>query len=146
MAWVSPPIRYTGDLITAAIWNQDIRANARYLKGMDGAVDIENIIAMTAIRPDRQAWTPGGLATAGIVGCDTSAAAVWVTLPTAWATAAGTVVIVQDETGNAATHNITVASEGGETINGSLTFLINTSYGAAMFYSNGSNWLVCGVA
>ena len=37
MAWVDPPIRATGDDITAAIWNQDVKDNSQYLKDeLDG--------------------------------------------------------------------------------------------------------------
>jgi len=39
MAWTTPTIRSTGDLITASIWNTDIVDNLAYLKGEAG-VDI----------------------------------------------------------------------------------------------------------
>lgn len=42
MAWTTPTQRNTGDLITASIWNTDIKDNLRYLKGMDGQVTIED--------------------------------------------------------------------------------------------------------
>lgn len=42
MAWSTPAVRATGDLITAAIWNQDVKDNTRYLKGLDGKVTIQN--------------------------------------------------------------------------------------------------------
>ena len=32
MAWVSPSVRATGDLITASIWNVDLKDNLLYLK------------------------------------------------------------------------------------------------------------------
>lgn len=41
-SWVTPPTRATGDVITAAIWNQDVRDNPRFLKGLDGAVQFSD--------------------------------------------------------------------------------------------------------
>ena len=34
MAWVTPVVRATGDIITAAIWNQDVVGNPNYLYKM----------------------------------------------------------------------------------------------------------------
>lgn len=45
MAWISPTTRSTGDAITAAIWNQDIKTNT------DAAFPLAPDIAWTA-------WTP----------------------------------------------------------------------------------------
>lgn len=42
MSWTTPAVRSTGDLVTASIWNTDIKDNLRYLKGMDGQVTIED--------------------------------------------------------------------------------------------------------
>ena len=47
MAWTTPPVRATGDLITAAIWNQDVKDNTRYLKGLDGSITLENNLLFT---------------------------------------------------------------------------------------------------
>lgn len=51
----------------------------------------------------------------------------------------GFVAIVKDESGGAAANNITITTEGSETINGSATATINTNYGAVRLYSNGTN-------
>jgi hypothetical protein len=67
------------------------------------------------------------------------AGVVTVTLPTAQLRA-GRVYTVKDESGAAATNNITVATEGSETIDGSPTNVISDDYGAKHYYSNGSNW------
>lgn len=48
MAWTTPSVRSTGDLITASIWNTDLKDNLRYLKGMDGQVTIEDDIIPNA--------------------------------------------------------------------------------------------------
>jgi hypothetical protein len=42
MAWTTPTQRNTGDLITASIWNTDLKDNLRYLKGKDGQVTLED--------------------------------------------------------------------------------------------------------
>lgn len=37
MSWADPAARQTGDLVTAAIWNQDVVANTAYLHAEDDA-------------------------------------------------------------------------------------------------------------
>lgn len=51
----------------------------------------------------------------------------------------GFVVIVKDESGGAAANNITITTQGSETIDGSATATINTNYGEVRLYSNGTN-------
>lgn len=63
------------------------------------------------------------------------------TLPTAQ-TVSGRAIEIIDAGGNAATNNITIDTEGSETINGSATLVINTDYGAYGLYSDGSNWFI----
>jgi hypothetical protein len=67
------------------------------------------------------------------------AGAVTITLPTAQLRK-GRVYTVKDESGAAATNNITVATEGSETIDGSATDVISDNYGSKTYYSDGSNW------
>ena len=64
------------------------------------------------------------------------AGAVSVTLP---ANTAGRLIRVKDESGNASTQNITVSPASG-TIDGAATYVINTNYGKATFFGNGTNW------
>lgn len=52
----------------------------------------------------------------------------------------GTVFIVKDISGAAATNNITVTATGGALIDGSSTALINTNYGSLTFIFNGTQW------
>lgn len=73
-----------------------------------------------------------------ILGCDPTSNAITVTLPDV--TWAAQVYIVKDETGHAAAHNITVATSGGQTIDGASSVTISTNYGVVRVYSNGSNW------
>lgn len=67
------------------------------------------------------------------------AGTVTVTLPTA-EVRPGRIYTVEDESGAAASNNITVATEGSETIDGSATDVISTNYGSKTYYSDGSNW------
>jgi hypothetical protein len=61
------------------------------------------------------------------------------TLPTAVGNAE-LVFIFKDETGNAATHNITVDGNASETIDGAATKVISANYGTFRIYSDGANW------
>lgn len=71
----------------------------------------------------------------------TATAAVAVTLPTAQSTAGRTITLV-DTGGNGGTNNITVLTEGAETINGEANLVINTDYGKAVLQSDGTDWFV----
>ena len=48
MAWSTPTTRATGYIVTAANWNEFVN-DLRYLKGLDGAVAIENALTLTQI-------------------------------------------------------------------------------------------------
>jgi len=74
-----------------------------------------------------------------LIGVDTSSSAVTVTIPTALLEK-GRLVIINDEGGNAATNNITIATGGSETIDGSATATISTNNATLALYSDGSNW------
>ena len=76
-----------------------------------------------------------------IIGVTDTSVARTVTLQTATLTA-GRVVIVKDESGLAGTNNITVATQGAETIDGAATVVISTNYGVVRLYSNGTNWFI----
>ena len=69
------------------------------------------------------------------------AGAVTVTLPTA-EVRRGRVYTVKDESGAASSNNITVATEGSETIDGSATDVINVNYESKSYYSDGTNWFI----
>jgi hypothetical protein len=68
---------------------------------------------------------------------DTTAART-ITLPSAASTPAGQMFVVSDESGGAATNNITVTRAGTDTIEGVTTKVINTNYGSIRLYSDGS--------
>ena len=69
------------------------------------------------------------------------AGVVTVTLPTA-EVRPGRIYTVKDEPGAASTNNITVATDGSETIDGSATKVMATDCEARSFYSDGSNWFI----
>lgn len=60
-----------------------------------------------------------------------------VTLPAA---VAGQQIVVKDESGSAATDNITIATPGSENIDGAATATISANYGVLRLYSDGTDW------
>ena len=48
MAWTTPRTWVTGEVVTAALMNTHVRDNTRYLKGLEGAVTIEDDINIGA--------------------------------------------------------------------------------------------------
>ena len=67
------------------------------------------------------------------------AGTVTITLPTAQLRS-GRIYTIKDESGAASANNITIATEGAETIDGSATDTISEDYGAKAYYSDGTNW------
>jgi len=49
-------------------------------------------------------------------------------------------ITINDESGAAGTNNITIATEGSETIDGASTATISSNYGSVSVYCNGTNW------
>lgn len=54
----------------------------------------------------------------------------------------GRLIVVKDAGGNAAANNITITTEGAQTIDGAATYVINANYGKVTLYCDGSNWFV----
>jgi hypothetical protein len=74
-----------------------------------------------------------------IIGVTNTSAARTITLATA-DVVPGRVIIIKDETGGAAANNITVNTQGGQTIDGVSTVTITANYGVLRVYSDGNNW------
>jgi hypothetical protein len=75
-----------------------------------------------------------------LVAVTNTAAPRTVTLPSAITMGDGKVFIIKDESGGAAANNITINPQGGQTINGAASIIINTNHGFVQLYSNGANW------
>lgn len=73
----------------------------------------------------------------------TSTGAVTLTI-TSDAIASGFLLHIKDEGGNAGTNNITIATEGAETIDGQVSITVNADYNKVSLYSNGSNVFIQG--
>ena len=65
-----------------------------------------------------------------------------ITLPAAATAGEGRQYIIKDESGGAATDNITIDGNGAETIDGATTVAINQNYGAVSLYCTGSAWMI----
>lgn len=76
------------------------------------------------------------------IGVDTSSAAKTVNLPAAATAGQGFVLVIKDESGNAATRNITIDANASELIDGALTQVINTNYGSVSLMCSGSAWFI----
>ena len=63
------------------------------------------------------------------------------TLPTAQVVK-GRIVIIKDSGGTAGTNNITIDTEGAETIDGAATAVISSNYTSINLYSDGTNWFI----
>jgi hypothetical protein len=81
------------------------------------------------------------VATAGELVSVNTGGATTVTLPTAVGIA-GQRIRVQDATGTANTHNITIATTSSQTINGTTPAAIATANGGNTYVSNGANWVL----
>lgn len=74
-----------------------------------------------------------------IIGITNTSSARTITLPAA-SSHTKQIYSIKDESGGAATNNITVNVSGGSNIDGSSSYIINTNWGFANFYSSGSQW------
>jgi len=69
----------------------------------------------------------------------TATTPIYIEFPTAL-TNTGRVVKIKDGSGNANTNNITVTTEGAETIDGENSIVVSNNYGFQELYSDGTNW------
>tara|TARA_R110000796_G_scaffold167313_3_gene284195 strand:- start:344 stop:1897 length:1554 start_codon:yes stop_codon:yes gene_type:complete len=71
----------------------------------------------------------------------TTTGAAAITLPTAQAVS-GRTITIKDGGGNASVNNITIDTEGSETIDGATTLIILVDYTSVTLYSDGTNWFI----
>jgi hypothetical protein len=76
------------------------------------------------------------------VGVDSTSNTITLTLPPAATAGTGKTYLIKDEGGQSGVNTITVDGDGTETIDGNLSFPINSPYGAAFLYTDGSNWFI----
>jgi len=74
------------------------------------------------------------------ISIDTGGSGNTTTLPSLASADEGQMYIIKDESGTAGTHNITIATAGSETIDGSSTQTISANYGVLRVYWSGGNY------
>ena len=95
---------------------------------------------------NQQVTTTGTTVTVGINDIfnlgDTTSNVIAYTLPPVADVHTDTVYYIADSGGNANTNNITINTDGAETINGSASYTISSDYGKIGILSNGTNWFI----
>lgn len=71
----------------------------------------------------------------------TTTGVVTITLPTDQTTV-GRILTIKDAGGNASTNNITIATQGSETIDGAASYVISSNYESVTIYTDGTNWFI----
>lgn len=72
----------------------------------------------------------------------TTTGTVAIEIPSTFATGEWHYIWIKDADGNAGTNNITISTEGSETIDGAATAVINSNYSAIGLYTDGTNYFV----
>lgn len=98
----------------------------------NGGLGLKNVVSAVSYT---------ALTTDVIIGITDTTAARTVTLYAASGNA-GKILIVKDQSGAAATNNITIDGNASENIDGALTKAINTNYGSMTLYCDGVNWFI----
>ena len=122
--------KYNGTNLGSISYRWDVKA--RNLSQDGGAVTFSTVYKSTN-------WTTDG--TAYIVAVDSTASSITITLGNT-DLVEGRLLIVKDVGGSAGINHITVTGDGGESIDGSLSYTINTNYGGLSLFSDGSDWFI----
>lgn len=77
-----------------------------------------------------------------LIAVTSTAAPRTITLPDATTLPVAQSFCIVDESGGAATNNITIATVGGQTINGATSFIMDNDYGSVELYTSGTNWFI----
>lgn len=153
--WNGQDISNLGDLIVAAgkaLASGATNGNTLLIKANDttfitlttgttDAMQLEQFTANGDILKNYVKTSAAYQIAAGVhfVGVDTDTAARTITVPSASIAKAGWSCIVKDVDQNAATNNITIATEGAETIDEAATYTVSTNGGSVGLFSDGSN-------
>lgn len=78
-----------------------------------------------------------------VILCDTSSNSITVTIASS-NVQQGRSIIIKDSAGNALSNNITIQTEGSETIDGQSSQTIGSDHGASFMFSDGSDWFIVG--
>lgn len=122
-------------------WAKETLNNADLQTNIDLKADKSTTLS-SVVKPVTAA-TYTLLSTDGILHVTyTATGAVTITIPTAQITATRLPFDIKDAGGNATTNNITIVTEGAETIDGEANAVISTSYNALTLYSDGTNLFI----
>ncbi len=105
---------------------------------LSGTVVVGGGVALAHISKDTNYTTTADNC---IVSVDSTGGAVTITLGSA-SVATGKIVVIKDAGGSANSNNITIDTEGSETIDGSASTSITSDYGVVRLYSDGTNWFI----
>lgn len=87
------------------------------------------------------AGTPYNIAANDFIIAQTAtASAISLVLPAITAGNTGIIYRIKDQSGAANTHNITISTTGGKTIDGAATNVISTAFGKVSIYNDGTQW------
>jgi len=139
---------FAGSVTSHDFWLRTNNKNKVAIKATTGNVGIgtdspNSKLQINGSLAVKRTATAEDYTTAGetIVGVTDTTATRIITLATADCVV-GRLITIKDESGGAGTNNITIATEGSETIDGSSTATISTNYGCIRLYSDGSNWFI----
>lgn len=115
----------TGDVL------EGVNATGEHLANTGRRVAVRNVTTAT--------FTVG--LSRDYVGCNPASNAIALTLPDP-TTCNGKLLTIKDETGNAATNNITLATTNAKNIDGATSYVISTNFGFVQLISNGTRWQI----
>jgi len=136
---------YGIEIVTSGSQNAIAEIYGEVVTDLTDSIDCVNSINKLANGRVVRSSTAASVNSAGeaLIGVTDTSAARTVTLDTD-DVIDGKTIIIKDESGGAATNNITIATEASETIDGASTATISTDYGYIKVYSDGTNWFTIG--
>jgi len=128
-------------LQTAGVTRVEIAASGTAV--VNGQLDFNSSLVVNAIHAQTGTANVITATTSNYyIGVDSTLAAKTVNLPAASSCGSGFTLKIKDESGTAATNNVTIDADASETIDGLLTAVLAANYGALELVCNGSNWFI----